>query len=154
MSALFGFDAFSPAEIAERVDTVGVAKARLPLIAMLMLSLLAGAFIGLGTLYFVPVRSDPGLGFAAKQVVGGVTFSLGLMLVIVAGAELFTGNNLLIMAWADGRISSYELLRNWFIVCIGGFRVFVKAGWPSPERTQGAGRSQSPGRVAFAYPFT
>lgn len=121
MSEIFGFDAFSPKEIAARVETIGVAKARLPLIPMLMLSMLAGAFIGLGALYFVIVKSDPALGFASKQVLGGVTFSLGLILVVVAGAELFTGNNLLAMAWADGKISTPELLRNWLIVCIGNF---------------------------------
>jgi formate transporter len=97
MSEIFGFDAFSPKEIASRVETIGVAKARLPLLSMLMLSVLAGAFIGLGALYFVLVRSDPSLGFAAGQVLGGVAFSLGLILVVVAGAELFTGNNLLAM---------------------------------------------------------
>lgn len=121
MSEIFGFDTFSPKEIAVKVETVGVIKARLPLIPMLMLSVLAGAFIALGGLYFVIVKSDVSLGFAAKQVLGGVTFSLGLILVIVAGAELFTGNNLLAMAWADGKISTRELLRNWAIVCVGNF---------------------------------
>jgi formate/nitrite transporter len=121
MSEIFGFDVFSPKEIAARVETIGVAKARLPLIPMLMLSVLAGAFIGLGALYFVIVKSDPSLGFAAKQVLGGVAFSLGLILVIVAGAELFTGNNLLAMAWADGKISTLELLKNWAIVSVGNF---------------------------------
>ena len=121
MSEIFGFDAFSPKEIAARVETIGVAKARLPLLSMLMLSVLAGAFIGLGALYFVLVKADPALGFASKQVLGGVVFSLGLILVVVAGAELFTGNNLLAMAWADGKISTSELLRNWAIVCAGNF---------------------------------
>jgi formate transporter len=122
MSDLFGFDAYSPAEIAARVQTIGVAKARLPLLSMLMLAVLAGAFIGLGALYFVIVKSDvAALGFAASQLMGGVVFSLGLLLVIVAGAELFTGNNLLVMAWADRKISTVELLRNWGIVCIGNF---------------------------------
>lgn len=121
MSELFGLDAFSPRQIAERVATVGVAKARLPLLPMLMLSVLAGAFIGLGALYFVIVRSDPALSFALKQVLGGMAFALGLILVIVAGAELFTGNNLLVMAWADRKISTFELLRSWAIVCAGNF---------------------------------
>jgi formate transporter len=121
MPEIFDFDAYSPKQIAARVESIGVAKARLPLLPMMMLSVLAGAFIGLGALYFVLVRSDPTLGFAAKQVLGGVTFSLGLILVVVAGAELFTGNNLLAMAWADGRISTRELLRNWVIVCVGNF---------------------------------
>ena len=119
MSAIFGFDAFSPDEIAVRVDTIGAAKARLPLLSMLMLSVLAGAFIGLGALYYVVVKSDAALGFAATQVLGGVAFSLGLILVVVAGAELFTGNNLLAMAWADSRITTLELLRSWVIVCVG-----------------------------------
>jgi formate/nitrite transporter len=121
MSEIFGFDAFSPNEIAARVDTIGVAKTRLPLLSLLMLSVLAGAFIGLGALYFVLVKSDPSLGFAAKQILGGVVFALGLILVVVAGAELFTGNNLLAMAWADGKISTRDLLRNWAIVCVGNF---------------------------------
>jgi len=121
MSEIFGFDAFSPKEIAERVETIGVAKARLPLLSMLMLGVLAGAFIGLGALYFVLVKSDPSLGFATSQLLGGLTFSLGLILVIVAGAELFTGNNLLAMAWADDKISTVELLKNWAIVCSANF---------------------------------
>jgi len=66
MSEIFGFDAFSPTEIAARVETIGVAKARLPLLSMLMLSVLAGAFIGLGALYFVLVKSDPSLGLCRR----------------------------------------------------------------------------------------
>lgn len=115
------FDAFAPAQIAERVENVGVAKARLPLLQMALLGVLAGAFIGLGALYFLLVSSDNSLSFAASRVLGGVVFSLGLLLVVVAGAELFTGNNLLVMAWADGRISHTELLRNWLIVCLANF---------------------------------
>ncbi|MGM8063271.1 formate/nitrite transporter family protein [Vogesella indigofera] len=119
--ALYGFDAFSPAQIAEKIEQVGVSKARLPLLQMVLLGMLAGAFISLGALYFVLVVSDNTLGFAASRVLSGVVFSLGLLLVVVAGAELFTGNNLLMMAWADGRISSYALLRNWLVVCAANF---------------------------------
>lgn len=121
MSDVFGFNTFSPKEIAAQVESIGVAKARLPFHSTLMLGVMAGAFIGLGALYFVLVKSDPALGFAVQQVLGGVAFSLGLILVVVAGAELFTGNNLLAMAWAAGRISSREVLRNWTIVCAGNF---------------------------------
>jgi formate transporter len=121
MSEIFGFDAYSPKEIAERVENVGVAKARLPLLSMLMLGILAGAFIGLGALYYVLIKSDTSLSFATSQLLGGLVFSLGLILVIVAGAELFTGNNLLAMAWADGKISTFELLRNWTVVCGANF---------------------------------
>lgn len=119
MSEVQGVDAFSPREIAVRVETIGVAKARLPLLTMLMLAILAGAFIGLGAVGFMLVKSDPSLGFALRQILGGVVFSLGLTLVVVAGAELFTGNNLLAMAWADQKITTGELLRNWWVVCLG-----------------------------------
>jgi formate transporter len=119
--AILGFDAFSPTEIAERVQNVGVAKARLPLLSLVMLSMLAGAFIGLGSLYYVIVASDPTLGHAAQRVLGGLVFSLGLLLVVVAGAELFTGNNLIAMAWADGKVSTSELLFNWLVVALGNF---------------------------------
>jgi len=121
MSELYGFDAYSPREIAERIESVGVTKARLPTLPLLMLGALAGAFIGLGAMLFVLVRSDATLGFAAGAIGGGLVFSLGLLLVVVAGAELFTGNNLLAMAWADGRISTREVLRNWGLVCLANF---------------------------------
>lgn len=122
MSAnLYGFDAYTPSEVARRVDSVGVAKARLALLPLVMLGVLAGAFIGLGTMLSVIVKSDPTLGFAASQFAAGGVFSLGLLLVVVAGAELFTGNNLLAMAWADGRIGSLDVLRNWVVVCAGNF---------------------------------
>ncbi|MGR5528359.1 formate/nitrite transporter family protein [Vibrio alfacsensis] len=143
MADIYGFDAFSPKQIAEKVDSIGVTKARLPLLSMVMLGILAGAFIGLGGLYFTIVKSDASLGFATQQVLGGFTFSLGLILVIVAGAELFTGNNLLAMAWADRKITTAELLRNWLVVCLANFvgavgvalLVFLSG---HPEMNQGA----------------
>ncbi len=116
MTEIFGFDAYAPKQIAERVETIGVAKARLPLLSQIALGVLAGGFIGLGALYFTLVTSDANLGFAASRLLGGVTFSLGLILVVVAGAELFTGNNLLVMAWASKRISTAELLSNWLVI--------------------------------------
>lgn len=86
-----------------------------------MLGILAGAFIGLGSLFYVIVASDPGLGFAASRVLGGLVFSLGLVLVVVAGAELFTGNNLLAMAWAQGAVSTKDVLYNWAVVGAANF---------------------------------
>jgi formate/nitrite transporter len=118
---LYGSDAYAPSEVAIRVQTVGVAKARMALRPLGVLGMLAGAFIGLGSMLFVIVKADASLGFAASQLVGGLAFSLGLLLVVVAGAELFTGNNLLAMAWADKQISSGQVLRNWTIVCIANF---------------------------------
>ena len=93
----------------------------MPLMTMTMLGVLAGAFIGLGAMYFTLVVSDPSIGFAAGRVLGGVVFSLGLVLVVVAGAELFTGNNLLAMGWADGCVSTREVVRNWIVVCATNF---------------------------------
>ena len=121
MAEIFGFDAYAPKEIAERVETIGVAKARLPLLSQIALGVLAGGFIGLGALYFTLVASDPSLSFAVSRILGGVAFSLGLILVVVAGAELFTGNNLLVMAWASHRLTSQELLRNWLVVYLANF---------------------------------
>jgi formate/nitrite transporter len=118
---LYGSDAYAPAQIAQRIESVGVTKARLPTLQLLMLGVLAGAFIGLGAMLFALVKSDATLGFAASALLGGLVFSLGLLLVVVAGAELFTGNNLLAMAWADGRITSREVLRNWVLVCAANF---------------------------------
>jgi len=112
-------DAYAPCEIAARIEQAGVAKACLPLQSMFVLAVLAGAFIGLGAMYCVVVRADTGLGLAVRQLLDGLSFALGLLLVIVAGAELFTGNNLLVMAWAERRISGREVLRNWIVVLVG-----------------------------------
>ncbi|HET9978481.1 MAG TPA: formate/nitrite transporter family protein [Burkholderiaceae bacterium] len=143
MPDLFGHDAYTPHQIAARVHDVGVAKARLPWLTQALLGVLAGAFVGLGALLFTLVASDAGLGFAATRLVGGLVFSLGLVLVTVAGAELFTGNNLIVMAWASGQVSTAGLLRNWALVCAAnlvgaaGLAVLV---WLSghPAMNQGA----------------
>jgi formate transporter len=116
---IFGLDAYAPSEIAEKVEQSGVAKAKLPLLPMFMLGVVAGGSIGLAALYYTIVASDASLGFAASRVLGGLVFCLGLALVIVGGAELFTGNNLIVMAWANGRVTTAELLRNWVVVFIG-----------------------------------
>ncbi len=131
MVAPQGLDAYSPREIADRIANIGVVKARLPLVPMAMLGILGGAFIALGALYFTLVTSDPTISYAWSRVLGGMVFSLGLIMVVVAGAELFTGNNLLVMAWADRSISTQELARNWIIVyvtnIIGAFGVVALA---------------------------
>jgi formate/nitrite transporter len=121
MPEIFGFDCYSPTEIAERVENTGVTKAKLPLPSMAALGVLAGGFIGLGALSFTLVVSDASLGFAVSRVMGGVAFSLGLILVVVAGAELFTGNNLLVMAWIARRISTAKLLQNLFVSYAANF---------------------------------
>ena len=113
---LFNLNAYSPAEIKEAIEKVGVRRTRLPLLASFMLAVIAGASIGLGAVYFTVVASDADLSFAVGRVMGGLVFSLGISIVLVAGAELFTGNNLIVMAWASGDVSMREMLRNWVIV--------------------------------------
>jgi formate/nitrite transporter len=113
------FDAYPPREIARRIESLGVAKARSDAVTLLALAVLAGAFVSLGALFFTVVVTDARLGFGPVRLLGGVSFSLGLVLVVVAGAELFTGNNLLALAWASGRIGVREVLRNWALVYAG-----------------------------------
>jgi formate transporter len=112
-------DAFTPPEMAERMENVGVKKANLDFWGMFALAALAGAFIGLGAEFFTLVTTDSGLGFGLNKLVGGLAFSLGLILVVVAGAELFTGNNLIVMAWVGGKLSLGQLMRNWVTVYFG-----------------------------------
>jgi formate/nitrite transporter len=112
-------DAYTPREIAHKIEALGVTKARSDAMSLLVLAILAGAFIALGALFFTVVVTRSTLGFGVSRLVGGVAFSLGLILVIVGGAELFTGNNLVAMAWASRRIRSAELLRNWVLVYLG-----------------------------------
>jgi formate/nitrite transporter len=139
---VLGIDLYTPAEIADRVEAAGVAKAHLPLLRLFTLGVLAGGFIALGALYFTIVVADPGLSFAAARVLGGLVFSLGLALVVIAGAELFTGNNLIVMAWADGKVTAGEVLRNWSIVLVAnavgavGMAVLV---WLSGHPSLGGG---------------
>jgi formate transporter len=116
---IFNLRAYSPAEIKEAVEKVGVKKANLPFTASLMLAVVAGGGVGFGALYYTIVVSDPALGFAAARVGGGLAFTLGLVLVLVGGAELFTGNNLIVMAWASGKVSTATMLRNWTVVYVG-----------------------------------
>jgi formate/nitrite transporter len=114
-------DAYSPREIAGLVEEVGVAKARLPALDTLVLGVLAGAFIAFGAMFFTLVTTGNDLGFGINRLIGGIAFSLGLILVVVGGGELFTGNNLIVMAWADHKITALQLLRNWSLVFVGNF---------------------------------
>jgi formate transporter len=118
---IFNLQAYSPAEIEEAVEKVGVKKANLPFLTSFMLAIVAGGGIGFGALYYTIVVSDPTLSFATARVLGGLVFTLGLMLVLIGGAELFTGNNLIVMAWASGKVSTRTMLRNWTIVYLGNF---------------------------------
>lgn len=112
-------DAFSPSEIHNRVQNVGVAKANLDFWSTLILSILAGIFIAFGAVFATLVVHDSNLSFGFTKLLGGLVFCIGLILVVVAGAELFTGNNLIVMAFVDRKIGLMKLLRNWGIVYIG-----------------------------------
>ena len=114
-------DPYTPAEMASRVEAGGVAKAALDAPRMLGLAILAGAFIGLGAAVSTVAATDTGLGYGPTRLIAGLAFSLGLVLVMVGGAELFTGNNLIVIAWADRRVTTRALLRNWAIVYVGNF---------------------------------
>lgn len=112
------FDCYAPKQIADRIESLGVAKANSPLFQQTVLGLLGGAFIGLGAMVFTVIVSDARLSFAVARILGGVSFSLGLILVVIAGAELFTGNNLLIMSTVAGRVSTARFVRNMCVVYI------------------------------------
>lgn len=131
----FRFDALLPAEMATSAEYMGVRKAEMPFLKMFMLSVLAGAFISLGALFSTTVSAgsmgintpdgaaafSTALPFGVTRLLAGFVFSLGLILVVVGGAELFTGNNLIVMAWASGKVSFMAMIRNWVIVYIGNF---------------------------------
>ena len=105
--------------MAARVEAGGVAKAALPASKTLALGVLAGAFIGLGAMLSTIVATDNGLGFGVSRLLVGLSFSLGLVLVLVGGAELFTGNALLVIARAQGRVTTRAVLSNWGLVFLG-----------------------------------
>jgi len=115
----YDVDAYKPAEIAKRIEDAGVAKVSQPTQKTFVLAVLAGAFIAFGAVFYTLTMTGSPLGFGPARLLGGLVFSTGLILVIVAGAELFTGNNLIVMAWADRQITLAALLRNWGIVYVG-----------------------------------
>ena len=115
-------DAYAPSQIAMRVREIGVTKATMPVLTMFALAVLAGAFIALGALFYtvtVTTGKEAAVPFGLLRLAGGVAFSLGLVLVVVGGAELFTGNNLIAMAWASGRVTTQQVMRNWGWVYLG-----------------------------------
>jgi formate transporter len=127
-------DALLPQEMATKAETLGMRKAEMPFLKMFMLAVLAGAFIALGAVFSTTVAAggisltspdgsvvSGSLPYGITRLWTGLAFCLGLILVVVAGAELFTGNNLIVMAWANGRVTGRALLRNWGIVYLGNF---------------------------------
>ena len=120
MAQTVSLDALAPVEIARKAEAVGETKARMDVVTALVLAVLAGAFIGLGAIFSATTVAGAGdLPYGIVRLLAGLSFSVGLILVVVAGAELFTGNNLIVMAWASRRVTTVELLRNWGLVYFG-----------------------------------
>ena len=132
-------DALLPLEMAEKAERVGVEKTRLDTTSLMALAVLAGAFVAFGSMFSVIVSAGAEglLPYGVIRLLGGLVFSLGLILVIVGGAERFTGNNLMVMACANGRVSAGEVLRAWALAYVGNFvggvgialLVFLAAGY-------------------------
>ena len=112
-------DNHPPGEVARILDARNADKVTSPFSATIGLAALAGAFIALGGIFALVIATESGLGFGTTRMLAGVGFSLGLILVVVAGAELFTGNNLMVISLATRRITPWQLLRNWGVVYIG-----------------------------------
>ncbi len=123
MTADVRIDALLPAEMARRAEYLGVRKAEAPLLATFTLAVLAGAFIALGAIFATTVAAGTSgvVPYGVARLLIGSVFSLGLILVVVGGAELFTGNNLIVMAWASRKVRTMALLRNWVVVYLGNF---------------------------------
>ncbi|MEW5800736.1 MAG: formate/nitrite family transporter [bacterium] len=140
------FDAYAPTQMAARVEKAGITKGNLDFLSTLALAKMAGAFIGFGAVLYIYVIHDSTLSLGLTKLIGGLVFCLGLILVIVAGAELFTGNNLLVMAYVSRKISLKQLLRNWSIVFSGNLigsltivlLIFLSGHWMSGGAAVGA----------------
>src|SRR3989338_1031110 len=115
----FDIDAYSPAQMAARVENAGITKGNMNAVSTLVLAMLAGAFISFGAVFYTFVIHDSTLSLGRTRLLGGFVFCLGLILVIVAGAKLFTGNSLIVMAYVSRKITGWQLCRNWLTVYIG-----------------------------------
>lgn len=114
-------DCLAPAAIEAKTEAAGVTKANLPVSKAFLLAMFAGAFIAFGGLFFTVFLSDASLGWGAQRFVGGLAFCLGLVLVLICGAELFTGNSLMVCALKSNKITLVQMLKAWAIVWIGNF---------------------------------
>ena len=114
-------DCLAPAAIEAKTEAAGVTKANLPIAKAFLLAMFAGAFIAFGGLFFTVFMSDATLGWGAQRFVGGLCFCLGLVLVLICGAELFTGNSLMVCALKSKKITLVQMLKAWAIVWIGNF---------------------------------
>lgn len=141
----FEIDAYAPAQMAARVEKAGIIKGNLDIISTFTLAVMAGAFIAFGAVLYTYVIHDSQLSIGLTKLIGGLVFCLGLILVIVAGAELFTGNSLIVMAYVSRKVTLEQLLRNWVIVFIGNlvgslgivFLIWLSRQWTSADSSVG-----------------
>ena len=113
-------DTIMPGEMARRAELSGVQRASMDPLTILVLSLVGGAFVAFGAIFSTTVSAGAGgLPFGIAKLLSGTVFSVGLVMVVVAGAELFTGNNLIVMAWASGKVTTTSLLLNWLLTFVG-----------------------------------
>ena len=163
MTTELQIDALLPREMARRAEYIGVRKAEAPSRETFTLAILAGAFIALGAVFATTVATGTSAEwpFGVTKLLTGFVFCLGLILVIVGGAELFTGNNLIVMAWASRKVSTRLLLRNWIIVYAGNFigsigiaiLVFFTRQFSSANGTIGVtALSIANGKVGLGFP--
>jgi formate/nitrite transporter len=141
----YDIDAYGPAQMAVRVEKAGIAKSNRDFFTTFTLAIMAGIFISLGAAFFTYVIHDSTLSVGLTKLIGGFVFSLGLILVIITGAELFTGNNLIVMAFVSRKITLTQLTRNWVIVFVGNlvgslivvFLIFLTGQWTAGKATVG-----------------
>jgi formate transporter len=137
------FEALLPAAMALRAEESGVKKAEIDKLNLLVLSVLGGAFVSFGAIFATTVTAgaisavtadgatslSAALPYGVVRLLSGLAFTLGLILVIIGGAELFTGNTMIVMAWANRKVTSRDLLLNWTIAFVGNFAgAFLTAG--------------------------
>lgn len=119
--AVYDIDAYSPQKIAARIDAVTAVKAKDTKAATFWLGVNAGVFIALGAQFATLVISDSGLHSGLTAVIAGIVFCLGLILVVVGGAELFTGNCMIFIGYMEKRITTKRIFDHWNISLIGNF---------------------------------
>jgi formate transporter len=127
-------DALSPAQTEAKAETLGISKGSMPAGRMFVAAMLAGAFIGFGAMFFCLFTSDSSLPFAVQRAGGGACFCLGLVLVLCCGAELFTGNSLMVCSLFSKKIGAGQLARNWAIVWLGNLARSSSCSSYAPRR--------------------
>ena len=153
--------AMTPASIEHKAERVAVTKASTDLLSAFVLAVMAGVFVSMGATFMLVVKSDATLPFAATQLLGGFSFTLGLFLILSAGAELFTGNCLMVMGVLAGRLSWGRLLKSWGVVILGNLAGSLLAGALMVAADVGSGNggaiaqaaiTVAEGKVALAWP--